>query len=274
MDEAVARRLTDLLRTAVSMQHADFGDIQRFDPKTRALHLIAAQGFEPAFLEHFKVVRDESTACGRAVRHGVCVIEDVQEDAAFAPHRAIAAEAGFRAVHSAAIVSPAGGTLGVMSVHFREPQRRAQRKGHAAALWARLAAEILDDRVGGEAQVTQAAERIAAAELQERFTSEALTLPAEERRWHGELSTELRRATASYVRMMRDDSCAPEVMLTRLKLLLRPDGRHANPALVHRLAATVVSHAILSYYAEGEAQAAATQLPFSPERRGTMPRSG
>src|SRR6266550_2482931 len=60
------------------------------------LHEVGAQrGFEQDVLQYFRNVRDTGAACGRAMKlRSRVIIEDVETDLEFAPHRHIAASAG------------------------------------------------------------------------------------------------------------------------------------------------------------------------------------
>ncbi len=93
--------LEEVLDAAIAIQNADFGTVQLYNPETRALEIVAKRGFQQDFLDHFSSVREASAACGRALQQQErVIIEDVQADPGFAPHRQIAASAGFRAVQS------------------------------------------------------------------------------------------------------------------------------------------------------------------------------
>lgn len=107
------------LEGAMSLLGADLGNVQVKEPGSDALTIATSSGFDSEFLEYFAVVADDSSACGRAAQQrSQTVIVDVREDPAFAPHREIAAAAGFRAVQSTPIVDPGGGLHGVISTHF------------------------------------------------------------------------------------------------------------------------------------------------------------
>ena len=106
------------------------------------------RGFRQDFLDflvHFKTVHDVGTACGRAMelRERV-IIEDVEIDSEFAPHRNIAASAGFRAVQSTPLFSRSGELLGVLSTYFRRPHRPLLRQLRFTDLYARHAADIIE----------------------------------------------------------------------------------------------------------------------------------
>src|SRR5262249_59711885 len=85
-----------LLEQVLSLARADRGNVQLADPASGALAIIAQHGFDAEFLDHFTVVDDDRSACGRAARHGAqLVITDVSIDPGFEPHRQIAPPAGF-----------------------------------------------------------------------------------------------------------------------------------------------------------------------------------
>jgi GAF domain-containing protein len=104
---------------AIELMGADFGNVQTCNGTGSTLRIAASRGLTDEFLEYFEVVDDPSSACGRALQQGSqSVIVDVRRDAAFTPHRAIAAASGFRAVQSTPIIDQAGRTRGVISTHF------------------------------------------------------------------------------------------------------------------------------------------------------------
>jgi GAF domain-containing protein len=81
------------LEDALSMLHADRGNVQLLDPVSGSLRIAAQAGFSDEFLEYFAVVNnDDASACGIAARkHAQTVIADVNTDARYAPLREIAA---------------------------------------------------------------------------------------------------------------------------------------------------------------------------------------
>ena len=112
-------RLAELLAEAITRDRAAKGNIQVFDPTSNTLQIVVHQGFDEAFLKHFKSVKPfDASACGRAFGAGRCImIPDVLRDEAFAPHREIALANGFRSVKSLPIDGPDGRLLGVLSTH-------------------------------------------------------------------------------------------------------------------------------------------------------------
>jgi DNA-binding response OmpR family regulator len=132
--------LEEVLDAAIALLDADMGNVQLFDPQTRRLQIVAQRGFREDFLEHFRGVgADPSAVCARAAQQGhPAIVEDVQTDPGFAPHRAIAASAGFRAVQSTPVTSRKGELLGVLSTHFRKPHRPSERALRMVDLYCKL----------------------------------------------------------------------------------------------------------------------------------------
>jgi len=110
------------LEGALSLGGADRGNLQLVHPATGSLVIVAEHGFGAEFLEYFAAVDDDRSACGRAARlHAQTVIVDVTTDPVFAPHRAIAAASGFRAVISTPVIDANGRLIGMVSTHYRQP---------------------------------------------------------------------------------------------------------------------------------------------------------
>jgi PAS domain S-box-containing protein len=139
--------LEEVLDATIALQNADFGNIQVYNPVTQALEIVAQRGFQQDFLDYFRNVRDTGAACGRAMElREQVIIEDVETDPEYAPHRQIAASAGFRAVQSTPLFSRSGEFLGILSTHFRQPQRPPLRDLHFTDLYARHAAQIIESK--------------------------------------------------------------------------------------------------------------------------------
>jgi PAS domain S-box-containing protein len=145
--------LAEVLDATIALHGADFGNAQLFNPETGALEIVAQRGFEKEFLDHFKEVHDEKAACGRAraLRQRV-VIEDVQTDPDFEPHRTVAGAAGFRAVQSTPLIGRGGDLLGMLSTHFREPHRPSEHTLRLTDLYTRYAADMIDRKRAEESQ--------------------------------------------------------------------------------------------------------------------------
>jgi PAS domain S-box-containing protein len=137
--------LDDVLENAILTSGADFGSIQLYNPESGALEIVAQRGFDQAFLDYFRTVRvDDGMACARAIQSGErVIIEDVHLDAAFEPHRRMAAAAGFRAVQSTPLKDAAGRVVGTLATHFQQPHRISEGIQHLLDLYARHAADFL-----------------------------------------------------------------------------------------------------------------------------------
>jgi CRP-like cAMP-binding protein len=123
-------RLSAVLDAIIDAQRADFGNIQLYDGKTGTLAIVAHRGFSQEFLDYFATVdAHDTSACGQALKSRArIIIEDVTTDPSYAPHRAIAAAAGYRAVQSTPLINPrTGAPVGMLSTHFRGHHRPSDR---------------------------------------------------------------------------------------------------------------------------------------------------
>jgi PAS domain S-box-containing protein len=138
--------LNDVLENAIRTSGADLGNIQLYNPQIGALEIVAQRGFRQDFLDYFRTVRvDEGSACAQAMQSGTRVIlEDVERDPAYEPHRHVAAAAGYRAVQSTPLTSRRGSVLGMLSTHFRTPHRPSERDERLLDLYARHAADLIE----------------------------------------------------------------------------------------------------------------------------------
>ncbi|HEU5294491.1 MAG TPA: ATP-binding protein [Burkholderiaceae bacterium] len=138
--------LDDVLANAVASCNADFGNIQLHSPRAGGLEIVAQRGFTSRFLAHFSVVPvDDTSTCGRALRLGERVaVSDVTLDEAYAEHRAIAAEAGYRAVQSTPLKAHNGAVIGVLSTHFEKPRELSEREQQLLDLYARHATDLVE----------------------------------------------------------------------------------------------------------------------------------
>jgi signal transduction histidine kinase/ActR/RegA family two-component response regulator len=138
--------LEDLLENAIATSRADFGNLQLYNPQIEALEIVAQRGFRQDFLDYFRTVRlDEGSACAQAMQSGErIIIEDVNLDPAYEPHRRVAAGAGYRAVQSTPLKNRSGKVIGMLSVHFRQLHRPSDRDQRLLDLHARLAADLIE----------------------------------------------------------------------------------------------------------------------------------
>ncbi len=121
---------------------ADLGNIQLFDPVRRTLGIVAQRGFSAEFVEALGTVTiDDQTAGARSLRERRrIVIRDVNADADYAPYRAVAALAGYRAVQSTPLIGRDGEYLGALLTHLREPHDFSTREVRVLDLYSKQAA--------------------------------------------------------------------------------------------------------------------------------------
>jgi C4-dicarboxylate-specific signal transduction histidine kinase len=137
--------LDGALSAIIEIEQADYGNVRLCNPQSHALQIVTQHGLSAEFLEYFATVDNPSTSFGRAIECGShIVIEDVQTDAQFAPHRHIALSAGFRAVHSMPLFSRGRELLGVISTHFKHPHRPTERQLRLMDLYGQQVTEIIE----------------------------------------------------------------------------------------------------------------------------------
>ncbi len=173
--------LPKVLDGALSLTGADFGNVQLLDPVSGALTIVTESGFCSEFTDYFAAVDDDHSACGRAARNRAqTVIADVATDPAFAPHREIAAAAGFRAVQSTPLADSSGRLVGIVSTHFRCPGQPSARDLRILELFGDLAGEAVARQLGPAPPETlappQTALAAAADEIVHRLFSAGLSL--------------------------------------------------------------------------------------------------
>ena len=140
--------LEHVLVAAIDLHGADFGNVQLMDHDVKQLRLVSHKGFDPPFIERFQLVGfDDDSACGRALRtRGTAQISDVLQDGDYAPYRAAAANAGYRAVQSVPLIGRAGDIVGVLSVHFEKPHLFSERDRQLGDMLGQQAAYLIEDR--------------------------------------------------------------------------------------------------------------------------------
>ena len=159
--------LQEVLQAAITLHSTTMGTMQLYDPDRGVLEIVAHQGLEQDFLDHFREVRlDDGSVCSRILEEGRRVIvEDIQIDPAYEPHLQIAAAAGYRAVQSTPLINRTGVLFGVLSTHFAQPYRPTERELRMLDLYGRQASEFIDRMrlAGQEQRLMLERERIAQA---------------------------------------------------------------------------------------------------------------
>ncbi|MFF3273846.1 ANTAR domain-containing protein [Streptomyces chrestomyceticus] len=109
--------LKQVLHQALAFTEAPMGDLQTMEPAV-GLQMEHHRGLSEEFLDFFAVV-EEGTSCSLAARRRVRVVSDVATDPAVSePAREMILAVGSRTAHSMPMLSPAGRTVGVFSLHL------------------------------------------------------------------------------------------------------------------------------------------------------------
>jgi two-component sensor histidine kinase len=143
------------LEAAIEITGASKGTLQLFDPDANALTIAVQQGFEQPFLDFFKYVHDDPSACAAAMRSRERVIvEDVTKSQIFAgqPSLNVLSEAGVRSVISTPLAGSSRKIAGMISVHFGQPHRPAEHELHTLDLLAAQTADYLDRKRSEETE--------------------------------------------------------------------------------------------------------------------------
>ena len=114
-----------LLNQSLSLTDAEFGTFQLFDSALGQLRMIAGQGFDSEFLQHFDRVELDSCACGTVLKkRSRVVVSDVMTDPVFDDSsRGVLIRANAMSVQSTPIFGTSGELIGVVSTHCRKPRR-------------------------------------------------------------------------------------------------------------------------------------------------------
>src|SRR5215831_992066 len=142
--------LNEVLEFALTLLHAERGNVQLADPATGVLRIATQCGFSPEFVEYFAAVTDDRSACGRAAQQQAqMVITDVTTAPGFAPHREIALASGFRAVQSTPLLNGAGHLVGVLSTHYPRPTTPPRRDLQIVSRFGALVGDSLSTLLNG-----------------------------------------------------------------------------------------------------------------------------
>ncbi|HVT26859.1 MAG TPA: PAS domain S-box protein [Lacipirellulaceae bacterium] len=136
-----------ILETLVELHEADFGLFSLCDSATGSLVTAASVGFRADALSQLTAIAYERKGGTCQVLLGDkerIVVEDIETDPRFDAYQEIARSVGFRAVHSTPILTGRGETLGILSAHFKAPQRPTDTEMQLADLCARHAADAME----------------------------------------------------------------------------------------------------------------------------------
>jgi len=177
--------LDRLLRRAMDVTQADFGNLQVIDPRDGSLRVVAQHGFDRDFLEFFRVVKVDPSACSAALRERrSIVVPNVRTSRHYTESaRRVMLKAKALACVSAPCLAPSGAVLGVISTHFTAPHRPTPRQ---LALLAGVAARVSEALMHQRAQSPR--------------------LPADPQLRAIEILERLRDASSAKVRIVRPDT--------------------------------------------------------------------
>jgi PAS domain S-box-containing protein len=204
-DVGLVALLEQVLDASLLVQHADFGDIQLYDPESDTLRLVAHRGVPPDFVEHFAcVAADDDSACDFALRDGHrFIIADVTTYGPYEPHRKIAAETGYRAVTCTPLLER--GTrapLGMLTTLFREADSPDEQKLRLSDLFAAQAADLISSHL--------AQHRLSASEEHLRLALEAAEMGTWEWDYESRLITADKTHQALFGMAPQTESLSPD----------------------------------------------------------------
>ncbi|MBI3911821.1 MAG: SpoIIE family protein phosphatase, partial [Armatimonadetes bacterium] len=138
--------LEEVLAAVVAIQDTDMGTLSLADRNGDGLHTAASVGFSQAHLDTVQYVPRGVGACGTALaERRAVIVEDVETDPIFTPYLHVARLAGYRAVYSLPLFTRHGEVLGTITAHFRQPHRPSDRERRLVELYARQAADFIDN---------------------------------------------------------------------------------------------------------------------------------
>jgi len=161
--QSVSEALDIMISGSIELLGADMGIIQLLDRDGKLSRVAAQQGFTQDILESFFETSDaDDNSRGRALRSGIpAVIEDIEADEAYAPFRATARKAGYRAIIAAPLVGRLGVPQGIMVLHYRSSHRPSDADLEHLELYRRRGGDFLE-RFKAEETLRKSEERLAA----------------------------------------------------------------------------------------------------------------
>jgi two-component system, chemotaxis family, CheB/CheR fusion protein len=139
--------LEEILDAAITITDADMGAIQLCLPPDDQLRVVAQRGFGQEYVDYWNRSGqgDGSGALAVKSRERV-IVEDVKQSPIFVhpPSLEVQLAAGVQAVQSTPLFAQGGNLLGVISTHFRSPQRPDDRRLRFFDLLVRQATEIVE----------------------------------------------------------------------------------------------------------------------------------
>ena len=145
--EAIFRHI---LKAAVEIMGSDFASIQRYDPESGMLILLANVGFSEENRQKWQVIStDAGTSCAVALaRRTRVVISDMGTAQALlgAANCEAYIEADIQSLQSTPLTSRSGQLLGMISTHWRDPHEPQPDELRLIDVLARQAADVIERR--------------------------------------------------------------------------------------------------------------------------------
>jgi signal transduction histidine kinase len=138
--------LAQVLRAAMNVQDAGMGLLFLHDSHLNKLIVRASSGFDDDTLQLIQSLPAGAGACGAcfATKKRV-IVEDSRIDPLFEGLNDLVKRAGFRADHSTPLITRSGSIIGVLSVQFPDPERPSNRETQLMDLYARMAADFIEN---------------------------------------------------------------------------------------------------------------------------------
>ncbi len=137
--------LQEVLRAALAVQGTDLGLLSLRNRESDGLSVKAQCGFDDEFLKQLECVVPGADICGSYEQRRQVIVEDIEVDPLLAQYREVANRAGVRSCHSTPLITHGSNILGVLAVHFRESRRPSQRELRLMDLYARMAADFIEN---------------------------------------------------------------------------------------------------------------------------------
>ncbi|GAB3554011.1 hypothetical protein GCM10027343_41540 [Noviherbaspirillum agri] len=159
----LSSQLRTILEVHVGLHGNGKGLLSLYDPGQDGLVVVASVGFPDSALQQLRSMIVGKTACGLAyAEKRRVVVEDTEIDPGMAGCREFAREQGFRAVHSAPLITPGGKVLGAISVQFPQPHVPDEREIRLTDICARKAA-VFVERARAQASAIESERRFRVA---------------------------------------------------------------------------------------------------------------
>lgn len=146
-EDSVATIYEEVLSAAMAIMHARAGTVQKVDPATEQLVVLATRGFSRCTEDHFqRVDAGSATSCGLALRSGDREWFDFDSASPDLDVRLHVAD-GVLSAQSTPLISRSGAAIGMVSTHWGERgYRPSDRQLRYLDLLARQAADLLEQR--------------------------------------------------------------------------------------------------------------------------------